>query len=45
VGLCLILPDINPLLKKLDGQLGEAALANELLKSTEIKGFHGMTFG
>lgn len=44
-GLCVIIPDINPLLKRLNGKLGPGALIKKILYSSEIRGFRGLLFG
>ena len=45
VGVCFIIPDISPLLKRLDGRLGLGALIIKYLYSSEIKGVRGLIFG
>jgi hypothetical protein len=45
VGVCLMLPDVNPLLKRFNGRLGLGALVKKHLYSSEIKGLHGLMFG
>ncbi len=45
VGAALILPDINPLLKRLNGRVGLLGLLKVLLYRKEIKGLRGLTLG
>jgi hypothetical protein len=45
VGAGLILPDINPLLVRLDGKMGPLGLLKVLLYRKEIKGLRGLTMG
>jgi GNAT superfamily N-acetyltransferase len=45
VGFCLILPDLNPLLKRFNGRLGLSALIKKYLYWSEIKGLRGLLFG
>jgi GNAT superfamily N-acetyltransferase len=45
VGICLILPDVNPLLKRFDGRLGLGALIKKHLYGSEIKGLRGLIVG
>lgn len=45
VGLCIILPDVNPLLKRLNGRLGLWGLLKALWYRREITGIRGMLFG
>jgi hypothetical protein len=45
VGLCVIVPDVNPLLKRLNGSLGPAALVKRFLYASEITGLRGLLFG
>jgi GNAT superfamily N-acetyltransferase len=45
VGVCLILPDLNPLLKRLNGRLGLSALIKKYLYWSEITGLRGFLFG
>lgn len=45
VGVCLILPDINPLLKRFNGRLGLGALVKKYRYWSEIKGLRGLIFG
>lgn len=44
-GVCVILPDINPLLKRLNGRIGLAGLLKILLYRREITGLRGLLFG
>jgi hypothetical protein len=44
-GVCVILPDINPLLKRLNGRVGLRGLLKILLYRREITGLRGMLFG
>jgi GNAT superfamily N-acetyltransferase len=45
VGVCLILPDISPLLKRFNGRLGLGALIKKHRYGSEIKGLRGLIFG
>jgi hypothetical protein len=45
VGVCFILPDMNPLLKRFNGRLGLAALIQKHRYWSEIKGLRGLIFG
>jgi len=45
VGLCIILPDINPLLKRLNGKVGLFGILKALWYRKEIKGIRGVMFG
>src|SRR5271157_761620 len=45
VGICIILPDINPLLKRLNGRIGISGLLKILLHKHEIKGIRGLVMG
>jgi hypothetical protein len=45
VGICLMLPDINPLLKRLNGKIGLLGLIKVLLYKHEIKGARGLAMG
>lgn len=45
VGAALILPDINPLLKRLNGKVGLLGLLKVLFYRKEIKGLRGFTMG
>ena len=45
VGVCFILPDISPLLKRFDGHLGLSALIKKYRYGSEIKGVRGLIFG
>ena len=45
VGLCVIVPDVNPLLKRFNGSLGPAALVKKFLYASEITGLRGLLFG
>jgi hypothetical protein len=44
-GVCVILPDINPLLKRLNGRIGLPGLLKILLYRREITGLRGLLFG
>jgi hypothetical protein len=44
-GVCLILPDINPLLKRLNGRIGLLGLLKVLLYRHEITGLRCLAFG
>lgn len=44
-GVCVILPDVNPLLKRLNGHIGLAGLLKFLLYRREITGLRGLLFG
>ena len=44
-GVCVILPDINPLLKRLNGRIGLSGLLKFLLYQREITGLRGLLFG
>ena len=44
-GVCVILPDINPLLKRLNGRIGLPGLLKILLYRREITGLRGLIFG
>ncbi|MBI5568456.1 MAG: acyl-CoA N-acyltransferase [Desulfomonile tiedjei] len=46
VGFCVIVPDINPVLKRLNGKLGILGMLKaSLLYRNEIKGLRGLLFG
>ncbi len=45
VAVCVIFPDINPLLKRLNGQIGLLGLFKYLLYRHEIKGLRCLMFG
>jgi hypothetical protein len=45
VGVCLILPDANPLLRRLDGSLGPLALLKAFVHRSEVTGLRGLLFG
>jgi hypothetical protein len=45
VGVCLMLPDINPLLKRLNGKIGLLGLLKYLLYKKEITGVRGLAMG
>jgi hypothetical protein len=45
VGVCVILPDINRLLKRLDGKIGVLGPLKILLHRGEITGLRGLIFG
>ncbi len=45
VGVCLILPDANPLIKRLNGRLGLFALIKKHLYWSEITGLRGLLLG
>ena len=44
-GVCVVLPDINPLLKRLNGHIGLPGLLKILLYRREITGLRGLIFG
>ena len=44
-GICVVLPDINPLLKRLNGRIGLQGLLKVLLYRREIIGLRGLLFG
>ena len=44
-GICLFLPDFNPLLKRFNGKLGLSALFKKALYESEITGFRALLFG
>jgi hypothetical protein len=44
-GVCVVLPDINPLLKRLNGRIGLTGLLKVLLYRREITGLRGLLFG
>jgi hypothetical protein len=44
-GLAIVVPDINPLLKRLNGKIGLSGLIKILLYRHEITGLRGMVFG
>ena len=43
--MCVVLPDINPLLKRLNGRIGLPGLLKFLLYRREITGLRAMLFG
>jgi hypothetical protein len=45
VGVCIILPDINPLLKRLNGKVGLLGFLKALWYKREIKGARGLAMG
>lgn len=45
VGVCIIIPDINPLLRRFNGKLGLSALIKKHLFWSEISGLRGLIFG
>jgi hypothetical protein len=45
VGICLLLPDANPLLKRLNGRLGISALIKKYRYWSEVTGLRGLLFG
>ena len=45
VGVCVVLPDINPLLKRLNGSIGLSGLLKFLLYRREITGLRALLFG
>jgi hypothetical protein len=45
VAVCLLLPDLNPLLKRLDGRLGLTGLLKRFLYRKEITGLRGLLLG
>ncbi|MHC1730168.1 MAG: acyl-CoA N-acyltransferase [Syntrophobacteraceae bacterium] len=44
-GVCVVLPDINPLLKRFNGRIGLPGLLKILLYRREITGLRGLLFG
>ena len=44
-GICLFLPDFNPLLKRFNGKLGITALFKKFAYESEITGFRALLFG
>ncbi len=44
-GICLFLPDFNPLLKHFNGNLGISALFKKMLYESEITGLRALLFG
>ena len=44
-GVCVILPDINPLLKRLNGHIGLSGVLKSLLYQREITGLRALLFG
>lgn len=45
VGIGLLVPDFNPLLKRMDGKLGLSALVKKYLYISEVNGLRGLLFG
>jgi hypothetical protein len=45
VGIGVLLPDFNPLLKRLNGNLGISALFKKYMYQSEIRGLRGLLFG
>jgi len=45
VGVCIIIPDLNPLLRRFNGKLGLSALIKRHLYWKEITGLRGLIFG
>ncbi len=45
IGECLLFPDVNPLIKRLNGRLGPSALIKRYLYQSDIKGVRALTFG
>jgi hypothetical protein len=45
VGFCLIVPDINPLLQRLNGKMGPLGFLKVRLYKNDIKGLRGLLFG
>jgi hypothetical protein len=45
VGIGVLVPDFNPLLKRLNGNLGISALIKKYMYQSEIKGLRGLLFG
>ncbi|HEY3382690.1 MAG TPA: hypothetical protein VGK32_13025 [Vicinamibacterales bacterium] len=45
VGVCLLLPDLNPLLRRFNGKLGIRALAQYFRYRSEVTGLRGLIFG
>jgi hypothetical protein len=44
-GVCMLLPDVNPLLKRLNGKMGLLGLLKIQLHRKEIQGLRGVLFG
>lgn len=44
-GICLLVPDFNPLLKRFNGKLGLSALYKKLRYESEINGLRALLFG
>ncbi len=44
-GICVVLPDINPILKRLNGRVGLLGLLNLLVFGRKISGWRGTVFG
>src|SRR4030043_723011 len=45
VAVCVVLPDLNPLLKRLNGRVGLLGLLKLLLYRGEVRGLRGLIFG
>jgi hypothetical protein len=45
VAVCMLLPDINPLLRRFNGSLGVRALVASLLHRSDVTGLRGLIFG
>lgn len=45
IGTCLILPDVNPLLKRINGRLNPVSLIKIILYRRDVKGLRGLVFG
>ena len=45
VGVCVVLPDVNPMLKRLNGSIGLSGLLKFLLYRREITNLRGLLFG
>jgi len=45
VAVCVVLPDINPLLKRLNGRVGPLGLLKLFIYRSEVRGLRGLIFG
>jgi len=45
VGVVIVLPDMNPLLKRLNGRIGLSGIIKYLLYRREVRGYRGVMFG
>ena len=45
VAVCVVLPDLNPLLKRLNGRIGLLGLLKLLMYRGEVRGLRGLIFG